>query len=150
MEFDFNTYTLDELFKMIPEIKNLTSNIKLPDYYKPIKDTLEFYMKDPMAYLIYEDVVCPYFLWLIANKDKNKENSLIIARIAKLIDDLLQHEESSVRCVAEVGFLERFVHDLKPTKDVEKYLLPQSLEVAKRVGRNMYGFNWRKGWRIED
>ncbi len=138
-KFDFNSYCMEQLINYVPEIND--PNEELGKRYQEYID----YYKEILVYLIYEDILCPYFMDIVKQSDSYSQDTA--KRIAKLIDHLLRHKDFNVQCVADVGFLEKLVHDMKPRKDLEKYLLPYSLEIARKVGKTMYGLNprtWEK------
>lgn len=109
-KFNYDKYCIKLLLNNISEIKNLD---------EPLKSTFEWYAKDNktfLAYSLYEDILCPYFIMLTTKKDDNSKQ--IIIRIAILIESLITHKNFQVRCVAEVGFLEKLVYDMNPRKDL--------------------------------
>ena len=130
--YNFKKYCLEILYEKVPEINNLE---------EPLKSDLEFHLEDdePLVYCIYEDVVAIYFMQLIKKKDRKSLD--IVRRIAELIEEFVEHENFDVRCLVKVGFLESLLSRIEPRKDVEKYLLPKTLEMARAVGKHMYGFD---------
>jgi hypothetical protein len=137
-KFDFNKYCMDLLFKYVPEINQMD---------EPLKSEFEWYAKDlPLrSHSIYESILCPYFLMLIEHTDK--KNKDVVSRIINLIEELACNEDFEVRCVASVSFCEPLLAQLKVTKDIEKYLLPKSLQLAREIGKQVFGFDsktWKK------
>jgi hypothetical protein len=137
-KFDSNTYAFKKLLQHVPEINNLEGDLK-----KTFLDHQDH--ESPLVTLIYEDVLCPYFLSLIKKTDKESKD--ITKRIINLIEELANHDDFEVRCIAQVGFLERLVHDMNPRKDLEKYLLPASLELAKEIAWDRFGLDHRIEWK---
>jgi hypothetical protein len=122
-------FTLDLLFRYVPEIENLDD--------EKLKAEFEWQKTDPLLpYIVYEDVLCPYYMLLLKRNDKKSKE--IAKRIKELIELLANHHEFEVRCLAKVGFLEKLVHDIKPRKLLDKVLLPKSLEMAKSIAKNAY------------
>lgn len=136
--FDWNKYCMDALFRKIPEINNLE---------EPLKSEFDWYKKDDplLTHCIYESVLCPYFLLLIKRDDEQSKDT--VKRIVELIEELANHKDFEVRCVAQVSFCEPLLYKLKPPKDIEKYLLPKSLELAKQTGWDIFGLDHRIGWK---
>ena len=95
--------------------------------------------------MIYEDVLCPYFLSLIHKTNKKSQD--IAKRIINLIEDLAGHKNIEVRDFIRVGFCEPLIPKLNPCSDIEKYLLPKSLELAKDIAWNRFGLDHRMGWK---
>lgn len=125
---DYNNYCKKVLFKNFPELLETLS------YKKAVK-----YGDDESAGIIYERIFVSYILQLI--KDGDSKNKKKISKAFKMIENLLQHNDFNVRCVAEVEFIEPFLVKLKPTKDVEKYLMPKSLAVARELARRWFKIN---------
>jgi hypothetical protein len=134
-DFNYND-CLKILFQRIPEIKNLK---------EPLKSKLADHLKDNLTTCIFEDVVCYYFLDLM--KDNSRSSEEIMKRISQLIEDFVTHSENTVRGLGEVGFIEALLAKLEPPSDIEKYLLPHSLEAAKRIGWDIFGLDYRIGWK---
>jgi len=137
-EFDCSKYCMEQLLKKVPEITDLEGDLR-----QIYLDHLDY--EFPLVILIYEDVLCPYFLSLI-NKS-NKKSKDIAKRIINLIEELAEHKNIEVGNFVQVGFLERLVHDIIPRKDLEKYLSPSSLKLAKEIAWNRYGLDHRIGWK---
>ena len=130
---DFSTYCKDRLFKEIPEINSLDS---------PLREALEDALKNNFgAHIIYDDVFCPYVLSLIDGKSNLKSNRQILDRSFNLVEELANNEDFEVRCVAKVSFVEPFTSKIKPMKDVEKYLKPTSLQMAREIAKEQFGRN---------
>jgi hypothetical protein len=128
--FDYSAYCIKRLFLDFPELKDD------PRYKEEINEANNFEKK---AHDLYERVFCHYVLDLIQQQkidDKEK-----IKKAFDLIEQLAQHAEFEVRCVAEVSFIEPFTCYLEPMKDVEKYLGPKSLEMAREIAHERYGRN---------
>ena len=137
-EFDFNQYCNDAFFQYFSKLKDNSL------YTLSIKEALE--RTETGSHGIYEDVLCPYILDIIESNDRFFQKD--IDHVFNLIEELITHECFEVRCVAEVSFIERFVHDLKPRRDVEKYLKPASLQAARNVAVERYGIN-PYTWEVE-
>lgn len=140
-EFAFSKYCNKKLFETFPELRNL--DVKPPMKFSPrtYQEIIEDALKDPKygAHGIYEDAFCPYVLDLIKKNDKESRKK--VKKAFELIEELVQHENYDVRCLAEVGFIEGFICKLQPTKDVERYLLPKSLEAAREIANEYLIFN---------
>ena len=104
---------------------------------EPFKSDLEDY--EGLATFIFDIVVARYFIHLI--KQETQEANKTVKKIARLVEDLVIHENFNVRCIAEVGFIEGLICKMEPTKDVEKYLLPESLKKAREIGHHMFGYD---------
>lgn len=130
IKFDYNQYCIEMLFECVPEIKNIDD----PE----LREDFEWYAKGSplLSHCVYQDVLCKYFLMLIKKKDKKSKE--IVNHIVNLIEKLASHGDFQVRCVADVSFCEPLLDQLKPKKDIEKYLLPKSLELARDVGKRMF------------
>lgn len=135
-KFDFSKYCNDKLFSAFPEL------LQDERYQKTISRELQ---TEYGAHGIYEDVFFDYVFSLIfENPLKNKAE---IKKAFELIEELANHEDIETRCVAKVSFIEPLLDKLKPTKDIEKYVGPQSLQMAKDIGSFRFGFNpitWEK------
>lgn len=120
-DFDFRQYCLAKLLETVPEIEQLPRFVKNKDWF--------YYQGIPLTHAMYEDVLRYYFLELIDKKDLASRRK--VKKIAKLIDDLLHHENFQVRCIAEVGFLEGLLSRLDRQKQIAalKCLLPHTLSV---------------------
>jgi hypothetical protein len=133
-------YCLEKLFSKVPEIKSLQGDLK---------EELEYALKAGFgAHIIYQDIFSYYILDLINKKDKTKADKGILSRSFELLEELVNDEDVEVRSVAAFSFIEPLLARLKPTKAIERYMLLKSFELAKEVGWNMYGFDYRVGWRV--
>ena len=134
-KFDPDQYCLDRLIKVAPEICKI----------EPFKSEFEWHHDKygPNVHCIYEDVLRPYFLSLLDKSGFVSRKAL--KKIAELIDELLQHEDFDVMCIAKIGFLEGLLHDLYGQGRItliEKYLLPHSVKVAKELAKtSIYKFD---------
>jgi len=139
MKPGFNKYCLNVLFNKIPEIDSDLN---------PYRYILKEYEGSGLGcYLYYEDIFCPFVLELINKNQKTVHEKELIKRCFLLIEELSNHKSFEVRCVAKIGFLERLVAEIIPTKRIEEYVLPKSLELAREIGFERYGFNpitWEK------
>ena len=142
--FDYSKHCNKKLFEKFPEL------LEYSKYGAYIQEAYEIGVmllddetetRDSSAHLIYEDVFCNYVLDLIKNPHAIKNTRQKLKAAFDLIEELANHEEFEVRCVAEVSFIEKFTHDLKPMKDVEKYLGPTSLKMAREIAQERYGRN---------
>ncbi len=140
-KFDYSKYCLEQLFKRVPEIKNIKE--------EPLKSDLKWYMEDSsdpnVAHGIYESVLCGYYVQLI--KNPTEDNKKIMNKIMCLVDDLAGHENYYVRNVIQVSFCEPLIPELSPYSDVEKYLLPKALDLAKEIAWSVFGLDHRMGWK---
>jgi hypothetical protein len=120
---DHNQYCKEKLFSEFPEI------IYLPSYKKALE-----LGDDESAGIIFDRIFVPYILNLINKNPKDKN----VKRAFKMIEEMLQHKNFDVMCVAKVEFIEPFLNKIQPTKDIEKYLLPKSLEAARDLARKWF------------
>ena len=125
---NFNIYCNQALFENIPEL------FETPRYQETVR-----YYGDQSAGFLYETAFVPYVLDLI--KDSSFESKKKLNKAFELIEHLIQNDDFHVRCVAEVEFIEPFLAMLEPTRDVEKYLRPKSLEIAKEIARKYFKIN---------
>ena len=140
-EFNYSKYCIEQLLQRVPDIHNLDEPIKsyLEEYIGSIEDDTH------VAHGIYEDVVCGYYVQLI--KNPTKENKKIIEKIMHLVEDLAGHKNYYVRNVIEVSFCEPLIPELNPYSDVEKYLLPKALALAKSIAMLRFGIDANQGWK---
>ena len=140
-KFDYSKHCIEQLFKKVPEIKNIKE--------EPLKSDLEWYMEDSgdpnVAHGIYESVLCGYYVQLI--KNPTEENKKIMEKIMYLVEDLAGYENYHVRNVIEVSFCEPLIPELNPYSDVEKYLLPKALALAKSIAMLRFGIDADQGWK---
>ena len=132
---DYNKLCYEKFIACFPELLN---NV---EYSEMIEEAIEI-----GAHILYEDVFCAYVLKLIDKKGSEETEKKIEAAF-NLIEELVNHENFDVRNVAEVSFIERFVAELEPMKDVEKYLGPTSLRKARIIAHKWFGYNpftWEK------
>jgi hypothetical protein len=140
-KFDYSKYCLDQLFKRVPEINDLNEPFK-----SYLKDDIESSKDNPhIAHSTYEGVLCGYYVQLI--KNPTEDNKKIMNKIMCLVDDLAGHENYYVRNVIQVSFCEPLIPELNPYSDVEKYLLPKALDLAKEIAWSVFGLDHRIGWK---
>ena len=125
---DYNSYCNQLLFEYVPELFDT----------QIYKDTVNYYGNQSAGFL-YETAFVPYVLSLIKECKKNSKEKL--DKAFDLIEKIIQHDDFNVRCIAEVEFIEPFIAKIEPTKDVEKYLRPKSLETAREVARKCFTIN---------
>ena len=113
----------EELLKAVPEI------IQTKEYQEVVD-----YFKDCSAGFIYESALLPYVIKLIQENPKDKK----LDNIFDMIERIIKHDDFDIRCVAKVEFIEPFLLEIKPTKDVEKYLRPKSLAAARELARKWF------------
>ncbi len=135
-DFNFREYCINKLLEQVPEIREIRTS-----YGKTLEDLEDW------VTIIYEDLLCEYVLSLI-HRDNLKEKD-VLKRAFDLIEELARHENFDVRCVAQVGFLEKFVANLEPTSGIEKYLKfrPHALELAREIANLCFGLDphtWEK------
>lgn len=137
--FNYSEYCLKQLFQNIPEIPNLEGELK---------EELKYILDGGLgAHTVYEDVFCYFVLDLINKQNPNQKEKEIIRRSFELIEELANHEDFDVRCVADVSFIEPLLDKIEPTKKIEEYLHPKSLEMAREIARSQFGLNpytWEK------
>ena len=140
-EFNYSKYCIEQLLKRVPEIHNLNEPFKsyLQDDMESIKDNPH------IAHSTYESVLCGYYVQLI--KNPTEENKKIIEKIMYLVEDLAGHKNYYVRNVIEVSFCEPLIPELNPYSDVEKYLLPKALALAKSIAMLRFGIDANQGWK---
>ena len=131
MSFDYSKYCNDKLFATFPELRDNH------EYKKIIRDALD--RGETSAHGIYEDVFCPYVLDLIKKGDKESKEKA--HKAFSLVEEIINHPNFEVTCIAYVGFIEKFTAEMKPMKDVEKYLSPKSLEAAREIAQKWFGRN---------
>ena len=138
---DYSKYCIEQLFHRVPEIRNLEEPLK-----SYLQNDMNDIIDDPdIAHSTYESVLCEYYIQL--RKIPTEENKKIMDKIMYLVEDLAGHENYYVRNVIAVSFCEPLIPKLSPYSDVEKHLLPKSLELAKRIAWNRYGLDHRIGWK---
>ena len=131
-DFHYSQYCNHKLLSAFPEILENLEYKKIID--NAIKDSQKL-----SAHGIYEDVFCPFVLDLIQKPDKESRQKL--KKALNLIEEIANHEDFNINNVAYVSFIERFTSDIKPMKNVEKYLGPKSLKMAREIARERYGRN---------
>lgn len=144
--FSFSEFCNQKLFKTFPEL------LDHPHYQAIIQNALEYGnlpgaldCGDTSAHGIYEDAFCYYVLELIKSNDKESKKK--VKKAFALIEELTHEEDFEVRCVAKVSFIEPFLSKIEPMKEVEKYLGPKSLEMAREIASFRFGMNprtWKK------
>ncbi|MBW8309449.1 MAG: hypothetical protein K0M45_07440 [Candidatus Paracaedibacteraceae bacterium] len=135
-KFDFSKYCNEKLFATFPEL------LQDKRYQETISSGLQ---REYGAHGIYEDVFFDYVISLIS--DDSGKNKAEIKKAFELIEELANHEDFETRCVAEVSFIEPLLDKLESTKDIEKYVGPRSLQMAREIGSFRFGFNpitWEK------
>lgn len=128
-EFNYETYCKDKLESILPGFqKKWEQQANLP------------VIQEVDAYMLYERALLDdYVFEAIRRMDKSDKRNLY--NIFNLIEELIQHPNFNVQCLAEVGFIEPFVATLEPKRDVEKYLRPKSLETARALARKWFKIN---------
>ena len=134
-------YCLKKLFDKVPEIKSIKGKLK---------EELEYDLERGFgAHVIYEDIFSYYVFDLMNKHNRTKQEDDTLKRSFELIEELAHDEDIEVRNVAKVSFIEPILGKLQPTKDIEKYLLPKSLQLAMDIGQFRFGFN-PKTWEKEE
>ncbi|WP_010304010.1 DUF7674 family protein [Candidatus Odyssella thessalonicensis] len=136
-KYDYSTYCNEALFESFPELLDFSK------YKEIIAEACEDYQYS--AHSIYEQVLCDYILSILEKKDSLSRSSL--KKAFELIEELVQHENFEVRCVAKVSFIEPFLDKVNPTRGVQKYLKPASLKAAQEIAAQRFGLNpitWEK------
>jgi hypothetical protein len=135
--FNFNEHCNKRLFEEFPELR------ENPKYKETIDDHLTD--EETGSHGVYEDAFCYYVLDLIQKNDPKDEAK--IKHAFGFIEELIQHEDFNVRCIAKVGFIEAFICKLEPTTDIPKYLGSKSLKAAKDLCATFIKINpitWEK------
>lgn len=137
MKAEHSEFCNNKLFVLLPELLN---DLK----YQPIiQDALED--ERLSAHGIYEDILCPFVLELIQKNDKKSKKKIV--QFFDLIEEIASNSNFYISNVAYVSFIEKFIHDISSMKDVEKYLGPISLDMAREIAKERYGRNpttWEK------
>jgi hypothetical protein len=128
--FNYSEYCIE---RFLQTFSNLKDN---PQYKEDVEEALAH---EKGAHDLYERVLCAYVLNMI--KQKKLEDSQKIKEVFQFIEELMQHEDFEVRCVAKVSFIEPLLDKIEPTKEIEKYLGPFSLEAARNIGSFRFGLN---------
>lgn len=129
-KFNYNQYCINRLLETFPELKDNER------YRGDIEDGLRF---ESGAHDIFERVLCSYVLDMLNHKDFKDHAKM--KKAFDLIENLINHEDFEVRCVAKVSFIEPFTCYMKPMQNVENYLEPKSLEMAREIAKERYGRN---------
>lgn len=138
LTFHFSQYCNNKLLSAFPEL------LDHPDYKKMIEDALA---EDALgagsssAHTIYESVFFRFVLHLMQQRQSSKESRDKLKVAFDLIEEIANHKDFETRCVVKVSFIEPFTAAMKPMKDVEKYLGPKSLEMARDIAQSLFGRN---------
>lgn len=136
--FDHSKYCIDMLFKKIPEISKLEGELK---------EQLDYCIENDFGSYIYYENVFVYFLVDILKKiSTTEQDKELLSRCFQFIEELSSHENFEVRCLSKVGIIESLLDKIKPTRDIEKYLGPNSLQLAKESAWDHFGIDFRIGW----
>jgi hypothetical protein len=119
-DWEWDKKTIGKIYERIPEFNNLDEKLKT---------TLDRSIKNKEgSYIVYADVLKPYFIDLI--KNPTPENEKIALKISSLIEELLNSGDRREKELGDFGFIESIVGDVD-FQLLEKYFFPKTLKIAK-------------------